>query len=56
MIAPQPYKYKCSQCKYTKVVKPESDVIDLMDLNNICPKCKSKMERESLNILDKLFR
>ncbi len=56
MIAPQPFKYKCPQCGYSKVIKPKSDAINPMDINNICPKCKSKMERESLNILDKLFR
>jgi Zn finger protein HypA/HybF involved in hydrogenase expression len=56
MVKPQPFKFKCSQCGYSKVVKPKSDVINPIDMNNICPKCKSKMERETLNSLDKLFR
>ncbi len=56
MIALQPFKYKCLQCGYSKVVKPKSDAINPIDINNICPKCKAKMERESLNIMDKLFR
>lgn len=55
MIAPQPFKFKCPQCGYSKVVKPKSDVINPMDLMNICPKCKSKMERVDLNIIEKLF-
>lgn len=55
MIAPQPFKHKCKQCGYSKVVKPKSDVINPMDLMNICPKCKSKMERVDLNIIEKLF-
>jgi len=56
MIRPQPFKYKCTQCGYSKIVKPKSDVIDLRDMMNICPKCKSKMDKQSLNFIDKLFR
>ena len=55
MIAPQPFKYKCPQCGYTKVVKPKSDVINPIDMLNICPKCKSKMDKSELSLLDKLF-
>lgn len=56
MIKPQPFKYKCPQCGYSKVVKPKSDVLNQMDMINICPKCKATMEREELNIIDKVFR
>lgn len=52
MIAPQPFKYKCPKCGYSKIVKPKSDVIDLVEMLNICPKCKSEMERVELNILE----
>lgn len=55
MIAPQPFKYKCSQCGYSKVVKLKSDVINPIDMNNICPKCKIQMKRVELNMFDKLF-
>jgi Zn finger protein HypA/HybF involved in hydrogenase expression len=55
-IAPQPFKYKCPQCGYSKIVKPKSDVFDPRDMFNICPKCKSEMERQNLNFIDKLFR
>ena len=56
MIAPQHFKYQCTQCSYSKVVKPKSDVINPIDMNNICPKCKAKMEQKVLTIIDKLFR
>jgi len=55
MIAPQSFKYKCPQCGYSKVVKPKSDAINPMDINNICPKCKAKMDKKNLNIMDKHF-
>lgn len=55
MIAPQPFKYKCFECGYSKVVKPKSDVLNSIDMLNICPKCKNKMEKVNLNIIDKLF-
>ena len=54
MIAPKPFKYKCPQCGYSKVVKPKSDVLNPMDYLNSCPKCKSQMDRVELNILDKV--
>ena len=53
MIAPQPFKYKCPKCGYNKIVKPKSDVIDLVEMLNICPKCKSEMDRVELGILEK---
>ncbi len=55
MIQPQPFKYKCKDCGYSKIIKPKSDALNPMDFINICPKCKSKMKRETLNILDKLL-
>jgi len=55
MIAPKPFKFKCSQCGYSKIVKPKSDVISPIDIMNVCPKCKSQMKKVPLNFLDKLF-
>jgi len=52
MIAPQPFKYKCPKCGYSKIVKPKSDAIDIVAMLNICPKCKSEMDRVELNILE----
>jgi|SaaInl4_200m_RNA_FD_contig_21_418401_length_334_multi_13_in_0_out_0_1 hypothetical protein len=54
MIAPKPFKYKCLQCGYSKVVRPESDVVNPIDMCNICPKCKTEMKIKTLNILDKI--
>lgn len=56
MIAPQPFKFKCSQCGFSKVVKPKSDVINPITMIDICPKCKSKMKKVPLNFFDKLLR
>jgi transcription elongation factor Elf1 len=55
MVQPQPFKFVCPKCGHTKVVKPKSDALNLLDMINICPKCKSKMERKELGFLDKLF-
>lgn len=55
MIAPKPFKYKCPQCGYSKVVKPKSDALNPVDFVDICPKCKAKMERINLNFIDKIF-
>jgi len=55
MIQPKPFKFLCEQCGYSKVVKPKSDALNPMDMINTCPKCKSKMEKVDLNIVDKIF-
>ncbi len=54
-VKPNPYKLVCSQCGYSKVISPRSDVLNPMDLVSICPKCKGKMEKKSLNLLDDIF-
>ncbi len=53
MIKPQPFKFKCIQCGYSKIVTPKSDVLNPADMISICPKCKSKMEKVKLNFLKK---
>lgn len=52
MIQPQPFKYLCPKCGYSKTVKPKSDVLNPLDFISTCPKCNSKMERKELNIID----
>jgi Zn finger protein HypA/HybF involved in hydrogenase expression len=54
MIAPQPFKLKCLKCNYSKVVAPKSDVVNPFDFISTCPKCHNSMQREELNILDRL--
>lgn len=56
MIQPQPFKYQCPKCGYTKVVRLKSDVVDPREMFNICSKCNSSMKKVDLNIIDKLFR
>jgi predicted RNA-binding Zn-ribbon protein involved in translation (DUF1610 family) len=56
MIAPQPYKYKCSQCGFTKVIKPKCDVMNPTNLLSKCPKCGEKLTKVPLNLFDKIFR
>lgn len=56
MIAPKPFKYKCPYCRYTKIVKPKSDVLNPLDMISSCPKCKNEMHTISLTIFDKLFK
>lgn len=54
MIQPQPFKFVCPKCGYSKTVKPKSDVLNPMDMMDICPKCKSKMEKKELNAFDNI--
>jgi len=54
MIAPQPFKYKCPKCNYTKIVKPKSDALNIIDFSSSCPKCGMEMERVELNIAESL--
>ena len=56
MIAPQPFKYKCPQCGYSKVVKPKSDALSPMEMLSICPKCKVQMDRVELSGFFKILR
>ena len=55
MIAPQAFKLKCSKCGYTKIFKPKSDVLDILDIDTYCPKCNIKMNKVPLNIFDKVL-
>ena len=52
MIQAKPFKYKCPECGYSKVVKPKSDVVNPMDFLSTCPKCKTAMQKVSLNVFD----
>jgi len=56
MIAPQPFKFKCSKCGYSKIVKPKSDVINITDISTYCPKCNTKMKKVPLGIIDKFLK
>ena len=55
MIPPKPFKYKCNECGYSKLVKPKSDAIDPRDFIKTCPKCKNEMDKVALNALDKIL-
>ena len=55
MIVPKPFKLKCNQCGYSKIVKPKSDVLNPLDFISTCPKCNNQMERKELNVIEKIF-
>ena len=55
MIQPKPYKLVCQSCKYKKVVRPKSDVLNPADMILICPKCKGDMNMVELSELDKVL-
>lgn len=55
MVQPKPFKFVCSKCGYSKVVKPKSDVLSPIDMSNICPKCQNKMKQTELNAFDQLL-
>lgn len=54
MVKPPLLKFECPNCKYTKLVKPTSDVLNILDFSNSCPKCNSAMIKVELNFFDKM--
>jgi len=51
-VPPRPFKVACTNCSYSKVIKPKSDA--LMGFSLDCPKCKRKMKIEKLPCTSKL--
>lgn len=57
MIKPPPLKFVCSQCGWSKVFAPKSDVItpEQMPPAN-CPKCGSEeLKAKQPNVLERLM-
>ena len=57
-IKPNSYKLVCSKCGFNKIIASKSDCLtpkDLIEMNPICPKCHSQMDKKDLNKLDTLF-
>jgi rRNA maturation endonuclease Nob1 len=51
--APRPYVLKCQQCKWSKIIKLQSDVIMPGMILNECPECGSKkLKRERVALSD----
>lgn len=55
MIQPKPFKVKCQNCEYSKVIRPKSDVFTPLDAMRECPKCAHKMKRVELNALENIL-
>ncbi|MCX6076297.1 MAG: hypothetical protein NTW78_05335 [Campylobacterales bacterium] len=55
MIKPQPFKFVCPECGFSKVVASKSDALSFVDISSICPKCQSKMQRKELGVFDALL-
>lgn len=55
MVKPPPYKVRCPECGYSRIIKPKSDVVIEEMMLSICPKCKCSMMREELSGIQKLF-
>ena len=63
-ILPKPFKLICPKCKYTKIIRPQSDSLNIMDAVDLCPKCAVPMKQSKIsnadnilaNIFSKLFR
>lgn len=53
-IPPKPFKYVCSKCGFSKIVKPKSDVLNPIEMMNDCPKCKNKMHKKELGAFDNI--
>lgn len=55
MIQPKPYKYVCPKCKFSKIVQPKSDVVNIIEESPFCPKCNTIMDIKELNNFEKVF-
>lgn len=55
MIQPKSFKYKCTKCGYSKIVKPKSDALNPLDFISTCSKCNSQMERKELNFFENIL-
>jgi predicted nucleic-acid-binding Zn-ribbon protein len=55
MIQPTPFKLKCKNCGYSKIVSPKSDALDPSYLMQNCSKCNKIMEKIPLTLTDKLI-
>lgn len=55
MIQPKPFKVKCINCGWSKVIAPKSDLLMSNDIVDKCPKCGGKLENIELNMVEKIF-
>ena len=56
MIRPEPSKYQCPKCGRRQMIRPQSDVVDLGGvLKTYCAKCKVDMEKQPLNMFERLW-
>ena len=51
MIKPEPFKLICPNCNYSKIVRPNSDKLDILDSLQHCPKCDTLLEKKLLSRL-----
>ncbi|NWF65916.1 MAG: hypothetical protein HXX81_00425 [Campylobacterales bacterium] len=52
MLPSKPFKFICQKCGFSKIVIPKSDVLNIMDMITICPKCGNEVVQKELNIFD----
>ena len=52
---PHPFKLYCPKCHYTKLVRLQSDSLNIMDRIDIGPKCAGHMKQTNINATDNIF-
>ena len=55
MIKPKPFKLICPKCKYTKIIRPQSDSFNIMDAVDICPRCAVPMKYSTTKRIPNVF-
>ena len=55
MIQPKSYSVICPKCSYSKVVHPQSDVLDIRDIILFCPKCNNLMQKKEPSSVTKFM-
>jgi len=56
MIKPAPYKLICPKCNYFKIVRPQSDCLNITEMMDICPKCAVPMKPSKISIANNTFK
>lgn len=54
-IRPEPHKYVCTECSFSKVVAPRSDFLAPNEYFKVCPKCGAEVNRVELTFIEKAF-
>ena len=54
-IRPEPHKYVCTKCAFSKIVAPRTDFLAPWEYFKQCPKCGAEVDRKELSVTEKIL-